>query len=201
MTITAKINKSGIIESLCIITNLIWVKIFSICKIFLLNLRGYSIDYSVNLKSGVVFAHSAKKTVSIESGTNIGNGVRIKSGFDGKIKIGKNVYIEDYSYISSHNNIEICDEAMIAANCYIVDFNHIIPLSKSKKNLMSKKGYESNPVKIGKYVWIGANVVVLPGVKIGDNSVIGAGSVVTKSIPANSVAVGSPAKIIKKIKN
>ncbi len=61
-------------------------------------------------------------------------------------------------------------------------------------------GYTSKPVKIGKYVWIGANVVILPGVEIGDNAVIGAGAIITKNIPANSVAVGNPAKVIKKIK-
>ena len=57
----------------------------------------------------------------------------------------------------------------------------------------------SFPVKIGNGVWIGSNVVVLPGVTIGDNTVIGAGSVVTKDIPANVVAVGNPCKVLRPI--
>ena len=62
------------------------------------------------------------------------------------------------------------------------------------------KGLEyAKPIKIGNNVWIGGNVIVLPGVNIGDNVVIGAGSVVNKDIPSNSMAVGIPCKVIKKI--
>ena len=56
-----------------------------------------------------------------------------------------------------------------------------------------------SPVKIGKKVWIGSDCTILPGVKIGDGAVIGAGSVVTKNVHANSIAVGSPARVIKQI--
>ena len=55
------------------------------------------------------------------------------------------------------------------------------------------------PVRIGRNCWLGAGVIVLPGVTIGDNSVIGAGSVVTKDIPANVVAVGSPCRVVRPI--
>ena len=65
---------------------------------------------------------------------------------------------------------------------------------------MRNQGLEyAKPIEVGNNVWIGGNVVVLPGVKIGDNCVIGAGSVVVKDIPENSVAVGNPCKVIKKI--
>ena len=57
------------------------------------------------------------------------------------------------------------------------------------------------PVRIGDHVWIGGNVTILPGVSIGDHSIIGAGSVVTKDIPANVIAVGNPCKVIKDQKN
>lgn len=57
----------------------------------------------------------------------------------------------------------------------------------------------ARPIKVGNNVWIGGNVVVLPGVTIGDNVVIGAGSVVNKDIPSNSVAVGNPCKVIKSL--
>lgn len=57
----------------------------------------------------------------------------------------------------------------------------------------------NKPVHIGSNVWIGANAVVLPGVTIGDNTVIGAGSVVTKDIPANVIAVGNPCRVLRPI--
>ena len=64
------------------------------------------------------------------------------------------------------------------------------------------KGLEyAKPIEVGNNVWIGGNVVVLPGVTIGDNVVIGAGSIVTKDIPSNSVAVGNPCKVIKELWN
>ena len=62
------------------------------------------------------------------------------------------------------------------------------------------EAYQYNmPIKIGKNCWLGAGVIVLPGVSIGDNTVIGAGSVVTKNIPANVVAVGNPCRVMRKI--
>ena len=66
---------------------------------------------------------------------------------------------------------------------------------------LRSKGLQYNkPIKIGKNCWFGAGVIVVPGVTIGDNVVIGAGSVVTKDLPSNVVAVGNPCKVIKEIK-
>ena len=77
-------------------------------------------------------------------------------------------------------------------------YTSIHPLDRELRN----KGLESaKPITIKKDVWIGGNVVILPGVTIGENSVIGAGSVVTKDIPDNSVAVGNPARVIRSNNN
>lgn len=195
-----KIKRSGLFETVLISVSIIWIKLFSLVKVLILNARGYKIEFPVEINSGVVFAQSKKLSIEIGKGTKIGSGARIKSGMRGGIIIGKNVIIDDYVYISSQGKIEIGNDTMIAANVYIVDFNHVIPLFKSKRNLLSPKGYISESIKIGKYVWIGANAVILPGVVIGDNAVVGAGSIVTKNIPARAVAVGNPAKVIKKIK-
>lgn len=65
---------------------------------------------------------------------------------------------------------------------------------------LREKAYQYNiPVVIGRNCWLGAGVIVLPGVKIGDNTVIGAGSVVTKDIPSNVVAAGNPCKVLREI--
>ena len=67
---------------------------------------------------------------------------------------------------------------------------------------LRQEAYQYNmPVHIGKNCWLGAGVIVLPGVTIGDNVVIGAGSIVNKDIPSNVVAVGNPCRVIKKIDN
>ena len=80
-------------------------------------------------------------------------------------------------------------DKMLAGELYDANYN---------KELEEEREY-AKPIKVGNNVWIGGNVVVLPGVTIGDNVVIGAGSIVTKDIPSNSVAVGNPCKVIKEI--
>ena len=110
------------------------------------------------------------------------------------IEIGENFYANHNLIILDANKVKFGDNVFIAPNCGFYTAGH--PLDVEKRN----KGLEyAKPIEVGNNVWIGGNVVVLPGVKIGDNSVIGAGSIVTKDIPANVVAVGNPCKVIKKL--
>ena len=108
------------------------------------------------------------------------------------IKIGKNVFINACCRFQDQGGIEIGDGSLIGHNTTIATLNHDFNPDK-RANL------HPSPVKIGKNVWIGSDSTILPGVEIGDGAVIGAGSVVTKNIPANSIAVGSPARVIKQI--
>ena len=108
------------------------------------------------------------------------------------IKIGKNVFINACCRFQDQGGIEIGDGSLIGHNTTIATLNHDFNPDK-RANL------HPSPVKIGKNVWIGSDSTILPGVEIGDGAVIGAGSIVTKSIPANSIAVGSPARVIKQI--
>lgn len=192
------INRLGIIEFIYKTLNLGYKNLVSYLKVIMLQVRGYDIADGVHIEKHACIVQSKKGAVKINSGSQIGSGVRLKAGFNGKIHIGRNVLIDDYSFVSAQSNITIGDETMIAAHVYIVDFNHIFPLNLSKKNIGSEKGYTRKEVSIGKYVWIGANAIILPGVTIGDGAVIGAGAVVTKNIPKNAVAVGNPAKILRK---
>ena len=91
--------------------------------------------------------------------------------------------------------IEIGDNTLIGPNTGIYTACH--PIDYNQR--LEGKEY-GKPINIGKNVWIGGSCIILPGVHIGDNSVIGAGSVVTKDIPSNVVAVGNPCKIIKELK-
>lgn len=110
------------------------------------------------------------------------------------IKIGENFYSNHNLIILDANTVEFGDNVFIAPNCGFYTAGH--PIDASIRN----KGLEyAKKIKVGNDVWIGGNVVVLPGVTIGDNCVIGAGSVVNKDIPSNSIAVGNPCRVIKKI--
>lgn len=108
------------------------------------------------------------------------------------IEIGENFYANHNLIVLDGNKVEFGDDVFIAPNCSFYTAGH--PLDAEKRN----QGLEyAKPIKVGNNVWIGGNVVVLPGVTIGDNVVIGAGSVVNKDIPSNVVAVGNPCRVIK----
>ena len=110
------------------------------------------------------------------------------------IEIGKNFYANHNLIILDAGKVKFGDNVFIAPNCGFYTAGH--PLNVEERN----QGLEyAKPIEVGNNVWIGGNVVVLPGVKMGNNSVIGAGSVVTKDIPSNVVAVGNPCKVIKQI--
>ena len=113
--------------------------------------------------------------------------------FGKNIKLGKNVFINSGCHFQDNGGIEIGDGTMIGPRAVIVTLNHDL-------NPQTRLTATPKPVKIGKNVWIGANCTILPGVSIGDNSVIGAGSVVVKSIASNVVAVGNPARVVKHFK-
>ena len=110
------------------------------------------------------------------------------------IEIGENFYSNHNLVILDANKVVFGDNVFIGPNCGFYTAGH--PLDAETRN----KGLEyAKPIKVGNDVWFGGNVVVLPGVKIGNNVVIGAGSVVTKDTPENSIAVGNPCKVIKNI--
>ncbi len=198
LVIKNKVAKSGYIEFVYLIATAFIGRTFSLIKIFLLRLRSYEINYTVNLGKNSFIFQSEKSSVKIDKYSTIGAGVRIKAGFKGKIIIGERVLIDDYSILSAHESIRIGSNTMVSANCYLVDFNHKVPLSL--KDISKKEGYKNLPITVGSNVWLGTHVIVLPGVKIGEGAVVGAGSVVTKDVPPFVIVAGNPARIVKKIK-
>lgn len=110
------------------------------------------------------------------------------------IEVGENFYANYNLTILDVGKVVIGENVQIAPNVSIFTAGH--PLHPDSRNT----GYEYGiPITIGDNVWIGGNVIILPGVTIGNNVVVGAGSVVSKDIPDNMIAVGNPCKIIREI--
>ncbi|PKH67658.1 acetyltransferase [Flavobacterium sp. ALD4] len=146
-----------------------------------------------------------KKNIQIGDGFTTGFGCRIEvhpqKKTDEKLLIfGKNIEINDYVHIAAGEKITIGNNVLIASKVFISDLNHgnykgvnqDSPLSTPNSRKLS-----TNPIIIKDNVWIGEGVCIMPGVTIGLGCVIGALSVVTKNIPDYSIAVGSPAKVVK----
>ncbi len=110
------------------------------------------------------------------------------------IKMGNNFYSNYNLVILDGARVTFGDNVFIGPNCAFYTAGH--PLNVKQRN----EGLEyAKPIKVGNNVWFGGNVVVLPGVTIGNNCTIGAGSVVTRSLADNIVAVGNPCRVIKRI--
>lgn len=115
--------------------------------------------------------------------------------------VGENCEMGDMTHIVAHEKVEIGNNVLIASKCFISDTNHGVYKGSNQDLPMTepnKRKLVSCPVKIGDNVWIGENVVILAGAQIGDGCVIGANSVISKEIPAGSMVVGVPGRVIKR---
>ncbi len=129
----------------------------------------------------------------------IGEGCYIEPPFHsnfggGHVHFGKNVYANFNLTAVDDTHIYVGDCTMFGPNVTLATAGHpIIPELRAQ-------GYQYNfPIRIGKNCWLGAGVVVMPGVTIGDNVVVGAGSIVTKDLPSNVVAVGNPCRVLRPV--
>lgn len=144
--------------------------------------------------------------------------IRLLFGF-----CGENVRVNQPIWVDYGCNIHLGTNSLINMNCTLLDtgsitigdntligpdvkiYTAVHPISAEERIFTDKTGHtairtRTAPVLIGNNVWIGGGVIILPGITIGDNTVIGAGSVVTKSIPANAVACGNPCVVKKRMK-
>ena len=130
--------------------------------------------------------------ISIEKDVSLDDGVVLLcsgSAKENKIRIDQGTYINRYTMLDAHSQISIGRNCMIGPHCYITDANH----GRAHGVLVREQKMEPQPVVIEDDVWLGAGVVVLPGIRLGRGCVIGAGAVVTHDVPAGAVFAGVPA--------
>jgi acetyltransferase-like isoleucine patch superfamily enzyme len=136
----------------------------------------------------------AFRDIQVEERCSFGVGVFLNCGPDGYIRLGQNVGLNDYVYLSSLYGIEIGANTRIGEFASIRDNDHAYT---DPNQPICDQGFVGKSIKIGSDVWIGRGVFIGKGIEIGDGAVIGANSVVTRSIPPYAVAVGAPARVIK----
>lgn len=146
-----------------------------------------------------------KKFISIGRGFTSGVGCRLEAyptGTDKVLFIFENVQINDYVHITAMENVTIGNNVLMASRIYISDCSHGSYAGDENdscpKSIPKERPLFSSPVIIQDNVWLGESVSVLPGVTIGKGTIVGANSVVTKDLPNHVIAVGIPAKPIKK---
>lgn len=119
-----------------------------------------------------------------------GKGFTFRKGFNlsiegnGNIEIGTKCFFNNYCSINSLDKISIGDNSIFGENVKLYDHNH--RFADISKGIM-EQGYTSEPIIIGKNCWIGSNVTILRGVTIGDNVIVGAGCLINKDIPCNTI--------------
>lgn len=117
----------------------------------------------------------------------------VHSDFGPHIFIGENVYVNQGVMFVDLGGIYLADGALIRPGASLITVNHV-------EDPAHRRDVYARSIHIEKNAWIGANAMVLPGVTVGENAIVGAGAIVTKDVPANVIVVGSPAKVLRRVK-
>lgn len=157
-------------------------------------------DRNINIGKNVTISALGSKKFSFGKNFSIKNYSIINSfgsikKESGELWVGDNVGVSEFCYFSIRGNLTIGNDVIFGPCVKIFTENHGSQIGDIPFRLQEEK---RNDVIIGNNVWIGADVIILPGVKIGDNCIVAAGAVVTKSIDSNSKIAGVPAKLITK---
>lgn len=180
--------------------NLLLESIVSKIKVFILQRSGANIGRRVKLCRYVHIPRLSKQ-LQIADGCSIDRYVSFVLTHDKKqplpkVILGENVYINRFTLLDASLNITVGAETMIGPHCYITDHDHEFQ-SYPPEHPIGQLPVSGKATTIGDNVWLGSHVTVLKGISIGNNTIVGAGSIVTKSLPDNVVAVGNPCKVIK----
>jgi acetyltransferase-like isoleucine patch superfamily enzyme len=149
-------------------------------------LLGSHLDFQLGIRDGKAGRIVIGDQAWIEHGAAL-------CAFGGSIEIGRCVFIGPHAVVYGQGGVTIGEETLIAMHCCILSSEHAIP---TRKETIRHHPDTLLPTRIGRDVWLGAGVKVLGGIDIGDGCVVGAGAVVTRSLPAHSIAIGVPARIV-----
>ena len=160
-----------------------------------LRARGLALAPDARLASGLVLRPGYRAgrpgSLVVGAGSQLDTGV-VLDAWGGSIAVGANVFIGPYAVVYGQGGVEIGDGCLVSMHCRILSSEHTIPPLgrgiRAEPDILK-------PTRLGRDVWLGAGVTVLGGVRIGDGCVVGAGAVVTRDLPAGSIAVGVPARI------
>jgi acetyltransferase-like isoleucine patch superfamily enzyme len=154
-----------------------------------------------NFRVGLFFVdRGADIRIGPAARVRFGRGTRFMRDFSGhfygEVTIGANVFFNRGCNIVVHEALFIGDNCLFGEMVSIHDENHVAGRGPEP---LSSRGFLTAPVVIGANVWVGAKATIVPGVHIGNNAIIGANAVVTRDVPANTVAVGIPARVVREI--
>jgi acetyltransferase-like isoleucine patch superfamily enzyme len=166
------------------------------CGVNMINPQYISLCDNVKINDNCTLIARGEKGIRLDDGVELKHGVYLDTESPaGYIEVGKEVYIGTGCCLHGHQGLEIGDYCLLAQNITITPYSHIFEI---KDELIRNQGGHTRKVVIGRDCYIGMNCCVLYSADIGEGSVIGSGSVVVHTVPSYSVAVGVPAKVIRK---
>jgi len=166
------------------------------CGVRIINPQFISLGNNVMISDGCTLIARSEGGISLDDGATLKDRVYLDTELEeGYIEIGKAVYIGTGCTLHGHKGLEIMDDSLLAQNITITPYSHKFDIVEDK---IINQGGHSRKVTIGKDSYIGMNSCVLYCADIGEGSVVGSGSVVVHTVPPYSVAVGVPAKVIRK---
>lgn len=167
---------------------------------YLLRTKGekYFRSKAESVKIGNGFVAQISETAKLQFGKNLDfrNYISIWVGKNAELNIGENVFMNNFCSVNCLKSIEIGENTIFGEGVKVYDHNHAYSHAIGELHV-NRKEFTYGPVKIGKNCWLGSNVVVLRGVSIGDNSIIGASCVIHKDVPENSVIINKQELILK----
>jgi acetyltransferase-like isoleucine patch superfamily enzyme len=148
------------------------------------------------IDQGVFFDVKSKEAeVRIGDRCQIMHGARFETGYEGRIRLGDDVFVGAYTILNGQGGLEIGSNSLIAGHCYLVAGNHVFD---DPEIPIREQGFVSRGIVLEADVWLGGGVAVLDGVRIGKGAVVSAGAVVTQSVAPLDVVAGVPARRIRK---
>jgi len=185
-----------ILRKLDTLTNRLYIK----CKLLYyveLSHRKYRIHNSLKAGKGLsIISDLSNTSLILENNIVFRDNLHIVLGNSGKLLIQNNCFFNNRCSVNCFGNIEIGNNNQFGENVLFYDHNHKY---KDQNTLISKQGYALGFIKIGNNCWVGSNVVILMNVEIGDNVVIGAGAVIYKSIPSNTIVINQQQLLLRPI--